>query len=145
MRIRWSGMAKLAIGAIAGLVALQALPAMLHPPEPPPLAEDVGLPRIDRSAGSPPPQTRLETPRAHKGAGKTTKSAAIDVIRSKPRSPRPAAAKPKAPPAPPVEPPAPSPVYEPPPPSSPTPSATLAPPPAAAPPPGDGSEEFAPH
>jgi hypothetical protein len=42
-RIRWTGVAKLAAGAIGcGALAL-ALPALLEPPKPPPLPADVGF------------------------------------------------------------------------------------------------------
>ena len=42
----------MALVAVAALLALQLLPALLKPPEPPPLAADVGLPRVSRSSRS---------------------------------------------------------------------------------------------
>ena len=39
--------------ALAALLALQALPALLRPPAPPPLAADVGLPRVAGPAAAP--------------------------------------------------------------------------------------------
>src|SRR3954466_5655987 len=45
VRVRWTSAAKAAAIVVAALVALQALPARLKPPEPPPLAPDVGLPQ----------------------------------------------------------------------------------------------------
>ena len=115
----------MAIVAVAALLALQALPDLLRPPQRPPLGKDVGLPRV-RPATEPPPKLRFETVgRRPKG---TTGSAERDVISSRPRKPAPTA------------PPQPAPVtYEPPP--APAPAPTAPPPPA---PPGDGSEEFAP-
>jgi len=41
--------------AAALLLSLQALPALLRPPEPPPLGADVGLPRVVHAPAEPPP------------------------------------------------------------------------------------------
>src|SRR4051812_44404580 len=45
MRVRWTSAGKFAAAAVGVLLALQALPALLKPPAPPPLPPDVGLPR----------------------------------------------------------------------------------------------------
>jgi len=132
VRIRWSGVGKIAIVAVAALLALQTLPGLLRPPQPPPLGEDVGLPQVPPPT-EPPPKLRFESPPVEdKG---TTGSARRDVISSRPRKKRP---KPKVEtmPAPAAPPPPVS--YEPP--ASPLP----VPPPPPPAPPGDGSEEFAP-
>jgi len=46
-------MARVAAVAAAALLALQALPGLLRPPEPPPLAPDVGLPQVATSLAEP--------------------------------------------------------------------------------------------
>lgn len=145
VRVRWGGVGKVAILAVAALLALEALPGLLRPPEPPPLGEDVGLPQIGL-APEPAPKSRFESRPMHdKGTTKpknhkvepvarfqtvdrrpkgTTGSAGRDVISTRPRKPTPPAPS------------SPAPVpYEPPPTHAPVPA-----PPA----PGDGSEEFAP-
>ncbi|HEU5252902.1 MAG TPA: hypothetical protein VFU16_06225 [Solirubrobacterales bacterium] len=139
VRIRWSSAARAAIVAVAALIALQALPSLLRPPEPPPLAEDVGLPRVVPHLEPAPPTSRFESaPLEDKGATKPrTELPGADVISSKPKrqKSKPPRSAPSVP-APVAPPPAPLPspppvVYEDP-----------APPPPA--PPSDGSEEFAP-
>jgi len=137
-------MAKLAGAGALALFALQALPHLLRPPEPPPLAADVGLPRVISAAepsGSGPHRPPLPEPRIKRSPVRSGVGPAEVVIASEPRPKRhrrPRAVAVPAPPAPPVAataepPPAPTPV--PPPPPAPGPSA----------PPSDGSEEFAPH
>src|SRR5947208_6964878 len=42
-RIRWRNVARLAAGAIAGVVLLVGLPSLIRRPEPPPLEPDIGL------------------------------------------------------------------------------------------------------
>jgi hypothetical protein len=130
VRIRWSGVGKVAIVAVAALLALQALPGLLRPPQPPPLGKDVGLPQVP-SPAEPSPKLRFETHGMRAKGTTKPKSRGIksvppgrDVISSRPRKPAPPAPSPPAPIT-----------YEPPPTSVP------APPP---PPAGDGSEEFAP-
>ncbi|HWO83021.1 MAG TPA: hypothetical protein VNM38_04435 [Solirubrobacterales bacterium] len=149
VRVRWAGIWKVAAVVAALLLSLQALPALLRPPEPPPLGADVGLPRVVPAPEEPPPpeppsrRRRLEKHR--KRAKGAEGLAAVDVISSRPRPkpphrhrrrPRfkPAPEQPPPPAAPPEQVP-----YEPPP--APGPPPVPAPPPAPA---GDGSEEFAP-
>src|SRR5215218_3168702 len=129
--------------AVAGFVviALQALPSLLRPPDPPPLAPDVGLPQpAVRDA------VRKRAPERVRG------EAALDparaVISGRPRRRRkhrrpkrlapiaePLPPAPEAPSSPPPPPPAPGPTPAP---------AAPEPTPSAPPPAGDGSEEFAP-
>jgi hypothetical protein len=45
IRIRWRSAARIGGFALAGLIVLKLLPGLLEPPDPPPLAADVGLPR----------------------------------------------------------------------------------------------------
>ena len=47
MRVRWSAAGKATLVAVVALLALRLLPPLLKPPEPPPLAADVGLPRVE--------------------------------------------------------------------------------------------------
>src|SRR3954451_10335951 len=72
VRVRWTSAAKAAAIAVAALVALQALPALLKPPEPPPLAADVGLPKVVPQEQAPQEPVRrrgLERPRGITGLG----------------------------------------------------------------------------
>ena len=128
VRVHWRGTAKVVLVLVGGVAALQIVPSLLKAPEAPPLAPDVGLPRIEvRTGAEPAPVTRK---------------------RPKPlqRHPRPPHHRPKPKPAPPAATAAPPPAPEPPPPA-PAPSPAPAPPPAPEPPPPpeDGSAEFAPH
>jgi len=144
VRVRWAGTWKVAAVAVGLLIAVQALPVLMRPPQPPPLAKDVGLPPVMPAAEeSPPPNLRFETD-AERPKG-TTGMAATGVISSTPRPrqrrERRQIVRPSPAPQPPVSatPPAEPVPYEPPtPPIAPP---APAPPPA---PPGDGSEEFAP-
>jgi len=158
LRIRWGWLAR-GVGILAGgLVALQVLPGLLAPPEAPPLAADVGLPRVARGGAAAVPAERAEDALAHEPNQKPKPrpsrgiAAATAVIgttprrharrprrKSPPRKPTPRAAPAPTPPrsAVPAPPPA-----APPPPSEPAP---VTPPPAPPPAPEDGSLEFAPH
>jgi hypothetical protein len=160
VRIRWRALARVAVIAVAGIAALQALPDLLKPPAPPPLARDVGLPRVaalpKQSRGSLRTLEVQKEPRDRErqraGAGRALPPDVISSVphrhvkrkprresepsRTKPRPPRATVLTPSPPaPEPPTSPPASIPIEPPPPPA---PSAT---PPA----PTDGSEEFAPH
>jgi len=161
--------AKVALAAAVGLLGLQALPALLRPPEAPPLAADVGLPRaradeaelVIREA-DPRPRSR---PRPRRSRGLSAATAVIGTTprrhqprqrdrggkphpnagRKGPRRSRPIPPAPPPPPAPaPYEPP-PQPPPDPPPTLEPVPAPAPAPAPQPAPPPSDGSVEFAPH
>jgi len=156
VRIRWRGLAKVAVVALAGLAALQVLPALLAPPSPPPLASDVGLPRIPASQEpavvireprpEPPPKPRpRQRPSLSSAAGTA-------VIGTTPRrrhpdrgrqgdSPSHTWSKPPQPPALAPDPPP----YVPPPAPEPVAPVPVSPAPEAAPAAGDGSVEFAPH
>src|SRR3954465_3500688 len=83
-RGRWAGQAKVAGIAAALLLSLQALPALLRPPQPPPLGADVGLPQVVPAPEEPPPpEPRFEEHRRRaKGA---TGSPTAAVISSRPR------------------------------------------------------------
>src|SRR6186997_2523525 len=132
------------------LLALQALPALLRPPEPPPLAPDVGLPAVvpqRPEPTTPPPHELHQIPhlpgRNFDAVRKRDPRRA--VISSRPRRHRRPPAPPPRPwpePAPPAAPAPPSALPAPPP----TPESVAAPSPAPAPPPpppaDDGSEEF---
>src|SRR5215467_2899973 len=50
VRIRWSQAALALLGMAAILLALRVAPSFLKPPAPPPLPEDVGLPRLASEA-----------------------------------------------------------------------------------------------
>jgi len=144
IRIRWAGAAKVAAIAIAALIALQALPALLKPPAPPPLAGDVGLPRVVPRDAEPEPhqilapkRPKVDAVRKKPTQGREAVGVAAAVISSEPRrhnhvqaESSPVATQPPTP-----EPPS----YAPPPVPVP------APPPPAPAPVSDGSEEFAPH
>src|SRR5262245_15060260 len=58
VRVRWSTLARWVGGGLALLLALQALPPLLRPPAPEPLAADIGLPRV-RAARSAAPTARV--------------------------------------------------------------------------------------
>src|ERR1700745_2438437 len=60
VRVRWGSAVKVAAIAVGALLALQALPALLKPPEPPPRAPDVGLPRVVPVQGAPKPAPRKQ-------------------------------------------------------------------------------------
>jgi len=137
---------------IAGLLALRLGPALLKPPEPPPLAADVGLQgvAVERVPEHVPER---RAPDSSKDPGHVRRQPAPPrqrrrlepKIGSKPK-PRPkqkAAEKPAPPQSPPAIP-APPPTPEPPAPA-PQPAPSPAPAPAPPPPPDDGSAEFAPH
>jgi hypothetical protein len=145
VRIRWAVLAKVAAIAVGGLAALQVLPGMLRAPEPPPLAADVGLPRVAANARFQRDEIRAKgtadrEPRARRPArDRKGGPAASAVIGSAPRrhgrtpkpAPDPAALAPIQPPA--VSPP-PAPIV-----------AAESDLPAAPESPNDGSVEFAPH
>ncbi|MGN6216725.1 MAG: hypothetical protein ACTHN7_07190 [Solirubrobacterales bacterium] len=123
VRVRWARAGKAAAIAIAGLVALQALPGLLKPPAPPPLEADVGLPRVVPKEPAP-----VRRRRGRQAVGPA-------IVVAKPAAP----AHPPKPPSP-SSPSTPEPAaYVPPPPPAP---AAPSPPPAVV---DDGSEEFAPH
>jgi len=129
LRIRWrSAWKPLAIAAIA-LLALRTLPALLTPPNPPPLAEDIGLPKVD-------------VPAAERDAKPRPKGKERRHPRHRPHRTQRVKHESRQTPAPPASEPAPAP-----PPTPATPPAPAPPPPSAASPPptSDGSLEFAPH
>jgi hypothetical protein len=156
LRIRWGWLARGAGVLAGGLLALQVLPGLLAPPEAPPLAADVGLPRVIPIDGrkAVPPERAIGA--AERQPGKAPEpvppdgvSAATAVIGSTPRRYREGShrggrrreqnevrARPPRPAPPPATPPTP-------PPATPAPGPEPAPPePARAP--EDGSLEFAP-
>jgi hypothetical protein len=160
VRIRWRALAKLAALVVGAVAALQVLPALLKAPAPPPLARDVGLPRVKpapvQTRGSFPTHEVDKEPRDSQARHRA--ALPPDVISSLPRrhhAPKPKTKrsqrskapktllvpKPVTAPPPPIESAPPAPV-EPPPPPAPAPPTPLPQPP---PPPADGSEEFAPH
>ena len=55
VRVRWSTLARWVGGGLGVLLALQALPSLLRPPAPEPLAADIGLPRLRCSEPVTPP------------------------------------------------------------------------------------------
>ncbi|HET7443787.1 MAG TPA: hypothetical protein VFJ57_03935 [Solirubrobacterales bacterium] len=154
VRIRWRALAKVMVIAVGVVLALQALPGLLQPPAPPPLAKDVGLrgvvverDRAKRVEFLPHTESKSPRPRPERASREPL---APDVISSVPhphlklkakhRSPKPRGAPPPAAasaPEPPLAAAPPTPIEPPPPPPP--------PPPAGADPPADGSEEFAPH
>lgn len=133
MRIRWRSAARIGAALVVVAMALRVGPGLLATPAPPPLAADVGLRGVGRSA----PVAAVPRPRPEPVTGvgraqalgrvellsdnerKLTRRPAADVISSVPAPP---------PPAPEAAPIAPAPTPSPPP----------------APSPGDGSQEFAP-
>src|SRR6478735_492685 len=138
VRVRWAGAAKVAALAIAALVALQTLPELLKPPAPPPLAEDVGLPRVvpkDAEKEPEPRKLRFETDAQRpKRTARLSKSGAKPKLRFETDARRPkgttgSEGRRKHPPPMP-EPPA----------YAPSPVPAPVPPPAASAPVGDGSE-----
>ncbi|HET7589061.1 MAG TPA: hypothetical protein VFK14_02580, partial [Solirubrobacterales bacterium] len=46
VRVRWAGVGRAAAIGVVALVGLRLLPGLLAPPGAPPLAKDVGLPRL---------------------------------------------------------------------------------------------------
>jgi len=160
MRVRWRSAGRVAAVAAVGLSALQVLPGLLKPPQAPPLAADVGLPRpvparepaVEIREPEPDPRRAAPPRRAH------GRSPATAVIGTTPRRrhpkrtpdrgrvdlpshrekksterPDPAPAAPEPPPYVPAPQPPPAPEFVP------------VPAPEPAPPPTDGSVEFAPH
>lgn len=159
LRVRWQSAVRLGALVASGCLALAAGPALFRAPDPPPLARDIGLPRVvrapDERSGAPPfafndaiasppipgrqPRSRHHDPGTHRH-GRPTRKPAADAAAdgTPPGSPAP---KVSAPPLPPT--PTPAPTYIP---ATPQPPPAASPAPAPAPPPaGDGSEEFAPH
>ena len=148
IRIRWRGVARVAAIVVVALIALRLLPGLLRAPEPPPLAADVGLPRVTpvsdvprRGAAELAPHARrhrADRPREQRRPHRRR-------VRSRPTADRPAskavirAGKPAEATRPPV------PEYSPPvaPEAAPEPLAEPSPSPPSTP--GDGSQEFAPH
>src|SRR5215213_10279916 len=139
IRVRWLTLARGAGAALAALLAVQAVPALLRPPPPEPLAPDIGLPAIAPSK----PVVRFA------GVGRLSPARALPAgSRADRDSPQAAGlARPTTPPAPPAKAPTTTPHSVP----APAPAAAPAAPappisaPAPAPPPGDGSVEFMPH
>jgi hypothetical protein len=160
VRIRWRGVARVAAIVLFGLVAVRLLPGLLRAPEPPPLAADVGLPKVAPvvapvADAAPHTRTRPRRPRRKPHPRPVRDAPAASAVIGSHRKPRierhrehlkrrshkplPAAAKaPESPPPPPHE-------YAPPPAPAPIPEPLPEPEPAPAPTPDDGSEEFAPH
>jgi len=169
LRIHWMTLGKGVALAGVGLLALQVLPGLLKPPAPPPLAGDVGLPRvqIDREAGvKAPSQAEASGPatpklrrRQHLPKLPGHPGLRGGKISSKPaphRHPRKKRRKAKQAPAAealptktasptPSPPPVPSPPSTPEPPPAPSSAPSPAPPPEPSSPAEDGSAEFAPH
>ena len=155
VRIRWRASAKVAaVARRRPARRCRLLPALLKPPEPPPLDADVGLPRVARRAGarrrrrqprgepppiasSPPPRPSLAdvaTPRAASGSPMTAPTRGAHRSRAD-RARRRVQPAPRRPPPPAPVPPPPHRRRHP----------CLRQLPSPLPPPGDGSEEFAPH
>src|SRR6476659_744087 len=142
-RVRWELVAKGAAVVVAGLVALQLVPALLKPPAPEPLPADVGLSRV---AASPLelPERRPQRPlgRVVSGGGVSRRAEPSEGEAHPAEGSRPSARRRSQPKRgtptrrqdPPAEAPAPD--------APPTEPAPEPPPPA---PPDDGSMEFAPH
>jgi negative regulator of sigma E activity len=149
VRVQWRSVGQVAAALAVGLAALQVLPELLKPPEAPPLAADVGLPRVpvprEQAVEIGAPRAKPQPkPRPSQGL-----SAATAVIGTAPRRHKPKRRDPsgdllshterKSPDPPPPSPP---PATQPPPyvpPAAPEPA------PEPPPPPTDGSVEFAPH
>lgn len=152
IRIRWRALGKVAAIAVAAVAVLQALPKLLQPPAPAPLARDVGLQGIEverrpakrveflshtesksprrRPRASLPPDVISSVPHRRAKPQKTREASQPQPRRN---SPKPSGSSP----------PAASPTPESPPPATASPVPIEAPPPPE--PPSDGSEEFAPH
>src|SRR6188474_3245965 len=156
-RVRWSQAAgALACGAFV-LLAFQLGPELLQPPEPPPLAPDVGLPRVGVAPTLAVERSREVRPRRNlgrvvRGGGVRRRAEASEGKAPKRRPSRPSArrsAQPKpSTPTPRQDPPASPPDPEPIPASPPEPSSVVPPSPEPTPAPAapeDGSIEFAPH
>ncbi len=167
-------MGKVVAVGIAGLAALQLLPDLLEPPGAPPLAADVGLPRVSarereivirETVGRPRrvdllPDVREQVDNPHLPQRSRGISPATAVIGTTPRRRQPVRKRAKRcghvrllpacerksarRPEPPTPTPEPTPYVSPPPPA-PAPEPAPAPAPEPPPPPGDGSVEFAPH
>jgi len=139
VRVRWSTLARWLGGGLAVLLAVQALPSLLRPAPPAPLAADIGLPRIRagdpavRPAGVARVSPARALPARHR-ADRHSRRGASGRKRPVEAGARPGGKDP-ATVAPAVE------AATPPPP----PPASPAPPPAPPPPPTDGSVEFMPH
>jgi hypothetical protein len=148
LRVRWSAAGKVAVAIVVGVLALRAVPALVQPPEPPPLAADVGLPRSVVGA-RPERGSRLWRIGAQRTAAMAVGGARAVARPRRDGRPGPdgemsssAGRKPGTPiagpgPTPPAPGPAPEPL-----PVAPAPAPEPAP---APPPPSDGSEEFSPH
>lgn len=158
VRVQWRSVAKVAAALAAGLAALQVLPALLKAPEAPPLASDVGLPRlhVPREPAVEIREPKRRPKRQPKLRRSDDISAATATIGTTPQNrPRRRGRRgrrgelpshtgrksPAAPPPPAFEPPP----YVPPPEPPPAPEPAPAPAPQPTPPPTDGSVEFAPH
>jgi hypothetical protein len=138
VRVRWWALARWVGGGLAVLLAVQALPPLLRPPPPAPLAADVGLPRVrppdpavppdDVARVSParalPARHRVDRRGRRRAPGREGHTEAARLVGEDPAVVAPAVAPATPPPPPPV---------------------TPAPPPAPPPPPADGSVEFMPH
>ena len=140
VRIRWKALGKGVALAALGLLGLQLLPSLLKPPEPPPLAADVGLPRIaiERQPVAAAPE--LNEARARPRKNRQPQRRPEPRTNREPRPITPSPASPSPPPAPPQS----APILEQSPAPAPEPAPVSAPPPAPEPAPTDGSLEFAP-
>jgi hypothetical protein len=140
VRVRWSTLARWVGAGLAMLLALQALPPLLRPPPPGPLAADIGLPRVRAAkpvarpigdarvfpARALPARRRADRRRRRPTGRKRPIEAGARLAGENPADIAPEAeAEAAAPPAPPP--------------------VTAAPSPAPPPPPADGSVEFMPH
>src|SRR4051794_10800864 len=140
VRIRWSRAGLALLGVAAGLLGLRVAPSFLTPPSPPPLPDDVGLPRIEAVAKP------HEGQEAKGRAGKPSPPAQRSPQRQPKREPR-NRARPRTPSVPRQT----SPSIVVPPPTASVPEPTSEAPPEAPDtnvpvvPPNDGSMEFAPH
>jgi hypothetical protein len=138
--------AKLAAIAVGAFAALQVLPALLRPPQPPPLEADVGLPRVGATrepvrGGEPAPRPEASPPKPRFATdGERPKRIAKRPIRKRATESRfhrdASRSKGTA-----QSSPAPLPAAA----AAPPPVTSAAPPPVQPAPTGDGSEEFAPH
>jgi hypothetical protein len=155
LRIRWSAAWKLLLGVGLVLLALQVAPSLLRPPEAPPLEDDVGLPRVIRTAPERSGLAKLKQLRPKRNLGRVV-SGRGDLRRAEAAEGRARTQRPHRPGArssaqrkegtptrgqdPPAKPVSTTPFPAPEPSTPPE-----APPPSAAAPPNDGSIEFAPH